>query len=474
MWREPLPPATIATMALDSSTLPGGNHRGEAIKRAILAVVLLSLICYVAATSGASMAAAQLHAEQRATLLRFATKAQNNSLRYIHTAWFASTYQYQSVTVTSTAGTDAGGEATETIEVLAPPGGFVGPSGAELPTRSQASAIYATAFALRNGTFQASRVGVSRAEALRRTVAWTNGLALSHERDTWARGWQSPLWVYYLSYGAHQVWDSVPPATRRLVDRAVASEADRLLDMPPPFFRTPAGAMLYKDDSKSEENGWNGTFLLMAATQYPNHPHASAWGRQARAYLITANATPQQLGSDPRILGSNLNADGTVTNHGTINPDYMFATAESALRCDLICDGTDVRAPESHNNLLYVWNALTRLRFVAGQGYQAPGGTIYGYTAHGHPTASIYYPQRPDWSADRRFNAAEMDVEIWASTGDVLAYDFARAHLAHTLGQQARHEDGRTFSAGETRFPEDEQFVAASSAEMVARLLATP
>jgi hypothetical protein len=459
-------------MALDSSTLPGGNHKDETVGRVILAVIAVSVICYVAAASAASMASARLHAEQRQTLMRYTTKVQNNALRYLHTTWFTSTYVYQSATVTSSVESTPSAPATESVEVLAPEGGFVGPSGAELPTRSQASALYATALALRTNTLDPSQVGVSRAEALRRTVAWANGLAISYGRDTWARGWQSPLWVYYLSSGAHQVWGSVPPPTKKLIDAAVASEADRLLGTPPPFFRSPAGAMLYKGDSKSEENGWNGTFLLMASVQYPRHPHAAAWEKQARAYLLTANATPQQIGADPRILGSNLNADGTVTNHGTVNPDYMFATAEAALRCDLICSQRPLSVPESHNNLQYVWYGLTVLEFTAGRGYQPPGGTIYGYTAKGRPTADIYYPQRPDWSAERRFNAAEMDVEIWASTDDPLAYEFAKVHLGQTMTQQARHPDGHTFATGESTFPEDEQFVAASSAEMVARIRA--
>jgi hypothetical protein len=358
------------------------------------------------------------------------------------------------------------------VEVLIPPGGFDGPSGVEVPTRSQASALYATALALHNKTFNEKVVGVSREEAHRRCAAWTNGMVVSYWQDGWLKGWQSALWVYYMSYGAHLVWDSIPGVTRELVDAAVESEADRLLAVPPPFYRDASGVERYKGDSKSEENGWNGAFLLMAAREYPNHPNAWAWEKQARNYMVTALATPDQVGTDPRIKGSNLNPDGTVTNHGRLNPDYMMSASEMAMRSDLVSADSSVTPPEeAHNNLPLMWSGLTELVFDPAKGYKQPGGTIYRFDAAGNATATMYYPAGSDWSSLRRFNAAEMDSEIWAVTRDPLALEFALKHLDFTLALQARHADGRTFGPKETTFREEEQFVAATSAEIVARIL---
>lgn len=444
----------------------------RASKILVRVTVLLCLVFMFGRSVATTKAIDQAAAEQRTQLLTRAVKVQNNSLRYLHSTWFRSQCRYQMSQVPEGLTKRRGLPSGVAAEVLIPPGGFEGPYGAEIPTRSQASALYATALALHNNTFNEQRVGISREEAHRRCAAWANGMALSYWQDSWLKGWQSALWVYYMSYGAHLVWDSIPGATRELIDAAVESEADRLLAVPPPFYLDGSGKVLHKGDSKSEENGWNGAFLLMAAREYPNHPNAWAWEKQARNYMITALATPDQVGTDPRIKGSNLNPDGTVTNHGRINPDYMMSASEMAMRSDLVSADASMTAPEeAHNNLPLMWSGLTELQFDPAKGFKQPGGTIYRFDSEGKATANMYYPLGPDWSSLRRFNAAEMDAEIWAVTREPLALEFALRHLDFTLALQARHKDGRTFARKETAFPEEEQFVAATSAEIVARIL---
>lgn len=437
-------------------------------KRAALIAGLAVLLCVAAVAAVHTLLSPR--PAQRAALLSSAIKMQNNSLRYLHTTWFGSTYESRTISVSSIAGADPGTN-PETIEVLLPHGGFPHTGHAEAPVRSQASALYATAMALNNNTYDAARVGVSRKEALLRVAAWTNALAISYQDDKWARTWQSALLVYYLSYGAHQEWSSIPPVTQKLVDKAVASEANHLLTLPPPFYRNAKGKIIQEGDSKSEEDAWNGALLLLASREYRSNPNAAAWDKQGRAYMLAAHATPDQVGRDPRITGSNLNANGTVTNHTKINPDYMFTSAEMITKCDLTCAVARTPTPsECHNNLALVWQGLTRLSFRPDETYKQPGGTIYRRDKENHPTAGLYYPQGPDWSPFRRFNAAEMDVEIWALNIDSSAYGFAVAHIAYTLALQARHSDGMAFAKGESRFPEEEQFLAASAAEIVSRL----
>ena len=64
---------------------------------------------------------------------------------------------------------------------------------------------------------------------------------------------------------------------------------------------------------------------------------------------------------------------------------------------------------------------------------------------------------------------ALMDVSFVAAGHDA-GFSWAKAHINSVVKQQARHKDGRIFSAGETRFAEDEQFAAACAAEMVESL----
>lgn len=416
---------------------------------------------------------------QRLTLRSYAVTMSNNSLRYLHTAWFNRTYSYQTTDVpvsldTSDAALVAPADeesqspvATETIELLVPSGGF---SAGEVPIRSQGSALCATAIALKAGYYDPKRVGVARSVALRRTVAWTNALALSYQRDGWGEGWQSALWVYYLGFGARQEWSSLPTATQEMVTHAVTNEADHLLTVPPPFMVQDDGLILTPGDSKSEEDAWNASLLMLAAREWPDQPDAPEWEQQARAYMLVAYATPDQIGADPRILGSNLDPDGTVVNHAIVHPDYMMADGELQTKVAMVAAETNTVVPwEARNNFGLVWQGLTQHRFLP-PFFAKPGGTIYRRGPHTTPTDRVYYPQGAEWSAYRRFNAADMDVEAFGAKIDPMAYGWAKAHMLYVLAQQRRHADRRIFSGGQTRFPEDEQFAAMTAAEMVYRL----
>jgi hypothetical protein len=270
--------------------------------------------------------------------------------------------------------------------------------------------------------------------------------------------------VYYWAFGSKQVWKTLPAATRTRVTAAVAAEADRLLLLPPRYYRDAQGAIITPGDSKLEENAWNASLLYLAAKMFGPHPNAPAWETRARHYLLAAYATPAQVGTDSRITGSNLNADGTVTNHGIINVDYFTCHAEFTEKVLVVAAQTRSVAPwEARSNFVLIWRALIRLQF--------DGGTIYRTREHGRPSADVYYPQGYAFSADRRFNLAQMDVEAFLQRIDKQAYGWANAHLQFTLAQQARHEDGHTFAPGENLTLLDESFVAATGAEMVARLL---
>jgi hypothetical protein len=202
----------------------------------------------------------------------------------------------------------------------------------------------------------------------------------------------------------------------------------------------------------------------MAAREFPQDTNAARWEGQARWYSLVAYATPAQTGSDPRIAGSNLNSDGTVTNHKMIHPDYMLGEGEALMKYKLIAADTGTAvAPEGFNNRWAVWRGLVNRWFPVST-YRKPGGTIYR-TSKGHAIADVYYPQGTDWSSARRFNAALMDVVAFTDNIDSRAYQWARQHSLYTLRQQARHSDGRIFSSGETKFAEEEQYAAASLAE---------
>jgi hypothetical protein len=430
-----------------------------------LVVALAS--CALLLAMPVSAQAALSRTSQRNALKALAIRTTNNSLHYVHSTWFNANYAYSTVEASVEATSEGSEDTTESIDLLVPKGGLaVG----EYAVRPQASAAYATAIALRTGIWDERLIGVSKVEARRRTVAWVNAIAYSYPRDNWKRRWQSALWVYYMGFAAHQVWDDVPQQTQGLVTAAIQSEADRLLGISPPSYRNASGHIVYPGDSKSEENAWNGALLILAARYYPAHPNAAKWEARGRWYAMSAYSIPGQVGHDPRLRGSNLNPDGTVTNHRIIHPDYMFTEAEFIAKHSLMALETKTAtSKEAANNFWRVWKGLTRVRF-RGKAYYAPGGTILRKDRKGNPTADMYYPQGTDWSRVRRFNAAQTAVEAFAGKLDSNSYGWAKVHLNYVLRQQARHSDGRVFSARETSFVGDEQFAAVTGAEMVFRL----
>ena len=431
-------------------------RRGAPLGISVLILVALAL-------APAGTACALSRNAQRLDLRGKALAITNNELRYVHGTWFKSTFSYET-TVAPSYGATGSVVATQLVEVL---------PGRKTTVRAEASALYATGIALNKAYYRTNVVKIPPWDAMRRCVAWTNDLAISYDRDHWGGGWQSALWTTYMGMGAKQIWKRLPQVTRDLVARDVAAEANHLLKVPPPYYMDATGTILFPGDSKSEEDGWNASLLLFAAKEFPDNPHSLDWERQGRWYALLAYATPNQVGKDARIQGSNLNPDGTVVNHGRINPDYMFSMSEMLAKASINYARAGKPVPkEVRNNVGLVWSALTVKRFPV-PAFRAPGGTIYRRGKNHTATSQMYYPVKPDWSSARRFNAAEMDVEafaLWADGRKPTPYQWARAHLDYTLRQQKRHSDLRTFSPGETSFPEDEQFVAASAAEMTYRL----
>ena len=80
----------------------------------------------------------------------------------------------------------------------------------------------------------------------------------------WGGSWQSAMWTGTLAFGARLIWDDLDADLQAGVERVVASEADRFLNV-----RPPAGL---PGDTKAEENGWNMICLAVAATTFPPIP----------------------------------------------------------------------------------------------------------------------------------------------------------------------------------------------------------
>jgi len=88
-------------------------------------------------------------------------------------------------------------------------------------------------------------------------------------------------------------------------------------------------------------------------------------------------------------------------------------------------------------------------RDVRGVGVALPSQTIYEQGPNHAPTPDIFYPTAPT-DPQRRFNAALMDVEVFAEGIDRGRPTGSRPSQVR-VKQQSRHPDGTVFSAGESR-----------------------
>jgi hypothetical protein len=145
------------------------------------------------------------------------------------------------------------------------------------------------------------------------------------------------------------MWDQLPPDDGELVRKMVEDEAIRLVGFDVEYFRDDNDQLTLNDQlnipprkerSAQEENAWNAQFLYLAVNMMPDHPQRPAWEYKAAELAISANARVVDRQSTTTLAGgrqvrhwlhgSNVEADGTVINHGIVHPDYMATAAYSA------------------------------------------------------------------------------------------------------------------------------------------------
>jgi hypothetical protein len=65
----------------------------------------------------------------------------------------------------------------------------------------------------------------------------------------WGHHWQSAYWTWQATFAAWLLWPDVPPQLQDAIVAMAIDEADRFLELPPPYAEYV--------DSKAEENAWN-------------------------------------------------------------------------------------------------------------------------------------------------------------------------------------------------------------------------
>jgi hypothetical protein len=228
--------------------------------------------------------------------------------------------------------------------------------------------------------------GADRQEYLRKATrairfavsAHRTGQGHCTDGKPWGGSWQSAMWTATLGFGAWLIWDDLEPGLREGVERVVASEADRFLNVKPPSGLS--------GDTKAEENGWDMTCLALAPNMFAAHPHAAAWKQKAIEYLINTLSAPQDAQDrtvvDGRPIsdwfsGANVQPDFTLENHNIFHPAYVGCSSYFLTQAAMYCTYGRQPIPQAvTHHLLDTWKMF--------QAIILPGG-------------ESAYPQGMDW-----------------------------------------------------------------------------
>ena len=322
--------------------------------------------------------------------------------------------------------------------------------------RFPAAMAFGIAIAIKTGIYDPSVTGVPLNEAKDKTILMIRSVAYDHKvnntRKVWGGDWQAAHWAYYSGYVAWLFWDELSAKDQSNIIKMMVSEADRFLPTAPLYYKDSTGKVIFKGDSKIEEDAWNAELLYLAAVMLPNHPHSGKWSHKAIEYLIAATALPSDL-HNSRIIhgkpvskwiqGYNMEEPGFVINHDIIHPQYNALA--SMINAPIVFSLARKLTPEAARfNLDKIYYSLTTHRFSAPP-YIAPGGTMY---QEGSP--EVYYPEGSDWGFGVYDNFANLDVAAFTYGWDKLSKKhkgeyWAKLHINKVLDQQKRFADGHTY-----------------------------
>lgn len=313
---------------------------------------------------------------------------------------------------------------------------------------AQAAAIMATTSKWRQVN------GIDRATLVRYARWHIRSIACEHIALTpggWGHSFQSALWAVVAGQAGWMLWDELQPPERAYVAAMVASEADYIAARGPFYFRNRAGVEITPGDSRSDEVSWSLMAPALALAMMPGDRRAETWRASLVSLAIAAFARPSDLKSKAvfngvkigkELPGTNANEDGTVTNHGIVNPDYTQNVQHLWWAASMLRSGRQPVPAALFLNADIVYRALAVVNFPSPP-YAAPGGTVY------QPLGVIYYPMGVSWGVRRpaTFTGVDSFANAYAAP-DVRAADFLAAHARDARALQLRFKDGHMYLPG--------------------------
>ena len=296
--------------------------------------------------------------------------------------------------------------------------------------------------------------GLSRAQLIalaRWHIRSTSCQHLANSPGGWGNSFQSALWAASIGQAAWMLWPDLSAAERSYVSAMVRSEADAVVARGPLYFRDRDGKELTPGDSRADENSWNLLAPALAMSMFSGDTRVSTWRATLVSLAIVSFARPSDLKSTAvfngvaigrALAGTNANEDGTVTNHGIVNPDYTQNVEHLWWAASMLRSG-GVEVPAAlFLNADIVYRALAVVDFPSPP-YAAPGGTVY------KPLGVIYYPMGISWGVRRpaTFTGVDGFANVYAAS-DANAGEFLAAHARDARALQLRFTDGHMYLPG--------------------------
>lgn len=338
--------------------------------------------------------------------------------------------------------------------------------------RFPAGMSFGIAISIRTGIYDPAVTGVSLQEAKDKAMLMARSVAYDHKvnntRKVWGGDWQAAHWAYYAGYSAWLLWDDFSAKDQAYITQMIIAEADRFLPTTALYYKDSTGKVIFKGDSKIEEDAWNAELMYLAAEMLPKHPHAKKWLYKAAEYLIAATSLPSDL-KNTRIIhgravsdwinGYNVEEPGFVINHGIIHPTYNALA--SMINAPIVFSLVGKPTPEAARfNLDKIYYSVTSYRFSSPP-YKAPGGTMYQI---GSP--DVYYPEGSDWGQGVYDTYANLDIAAFTYGWDDKSLNhkgkyWAKLHTDKVLAQQQRFTDRHTYTGDdENSYPGREEAIA--------------
>jgi len=339
--------------------------------------------------------------------------------------------------------------------------------------RHPAAAALALAAALTCGVHDPDVTGATDEQARAAALELVTAVAGSHRTNMvggWGPAWQSALWAYLAGAAGWLLWDDLSEGLRQQVSVMVADEADRIASLAPPMWTLANGTVVTPGDSKAEENAWNASAIALAVALWPTDSRVITWTTALARWSMSAHLSPADTvapvtvnGVSTSSLGGwNTHTDGTLVNHGMVQPDYMVAAAASIWGAAPLFGAADALWPTAgFYGADRSYGALHRAQW-------GTNGAIY------QPDGSIFYPAGADWGAYMYADKAAADVIAWRyGWGGPNAHTAAVQHLQRVADMQARSTTGQSYVAvEESTYPGREQWVGHHMAHALLALCA--